>query len=134
MTAADLPLRDDAAVRAAWVLFCETTIAAAAARKDSQAVLLVIAARYRELSDEDRVIVDRLLGEELALDEPVADQPWYAGENARFLPLFLIREFRIVSALPALRVLADWLETQNTPGAPHEWAKVNRAIGKLVER
>jgi hypothetical protein len=56
------------------------------------------------------------------------------GESARFLPLFLIREFGIVSALPALRVLADWLETQDTPGAPYEWAKVNRVLGAPVER
>ncbi len=58
--------------------------------------------------------------------------PWAIGESRRFLPLSLIREFRIVSALPALRVLADWLETQDTPGAPYEWAKVNRVIGDLV--
>ena len=51
----------------------------------------------------------------------------------RFDTLALVREFRITVALPALRVLAGWLEPQHSPGAPYEWAKVNRLIGVLTE-
>jgi hypothetical protein len=114
--------------------YCEETSDRAAASKDPNAALPIIAAMYAQLSDDERAVINELLVEQLAPDEPVAGAPWSVGESARFLPLFLIREFGIASALPGLRVLADWLETQDTPGAPYEWAKVNRVIGVLVER
>ena len=123
----------DAETRGAWLDFCAAAEAAAAARKDPQIALPVIAARYEALSDVERGVVDLLFIEQLTPNEPAADDPWFMGENARWLSLFMIRKFRIASALPALRVLADWLETQDTPGAPYEWATVNRAVGKLVE-
>lgn len=123
----------DADTRGAWLHFCATAEADAAARKDPQIALPVIAARYEALSDAERGVVDLLLVEQLAPNEPAAGDPWYTGENERWLSLFLIREYRIAAALPALRVLADWLETQDTPGAPYEWARVNGAVGKLVE-
>ena len=107
--------------------------AKAAATKDPQIALPIIAARYGQLSDDARAVVDRLLAQQLEPSEPRAGEPWYVGENARFLPLFLIREFRIVSALPALRALTDWLETQETPGAPYEWTEVNGIIGSFAQ-
>ena len=122
----------DADVRSAWLKYVDVVDGRAAASKDPNSALPIIAARYARLSDDERVVIDRLLAKQIEPDEPIAGDRWSVGESARFLPLFLIREFRIVSALPALRELADWLETQNTPGAPYEWAKVNRAIGRLV--
>jgi hypothetical protein len=123
----------DADVRSGWLRYCEETSDRAAASKDPNAALPVIAARYAQISNEERTVVDELLVGLIEPDESVSGEPWSVGESARFLPLFLIREFGIVSALPRLRVLADWLESQDTPGAPYEWAKVNRIIGALVE-
>lgn len=53
-------------------------------------------------------------------------------ENVRFDALSLIEDFKIRSAVPALRKLADRLEHQDQPGAPYEWAKVKRILGNLV--
>ena len=118
-------------VRASWLKYCDEVVNAAG--KDPNSALARIAEKYQQLPQEDRVIVDRLLVEQLQANELVPGAPWYEGENARFIPEFLIDEFRIVAALPVLRVLGNWLESQDTPGAPYEWAKVNRLIGKLVE-
>jgi hypothetical protein len=124
---------DDAeALRHEWVTFCTTTSKHYADAKFSEGALDVIAARYESLTADERVIVDRLLIEQLVPKEPVADEPWYVGENERFDALFLVNHFEIVSAVPALRILAEWLEHQSTPGAPYEWAKVNRIIGRLA--
>lgn len=110
-------------VRRDWLRACEAFSARAEANRQPNDALFAIAARYRRLSDENRTVVDQLLIEQLAAPD----------ENVRFDALWLIDEFRIRSAVPALRRLADWLETQEDPGAPYEWAKVNRLIGVLVE-
>jgi hypothetical protein len=94
----------------------------ATANKQPQEALLTGAARYRKLPDEDRTVVNELLAEQLTSPE----------EDVRFLALALIEDFEILSALPALRRLANWLETQQWPGAPYEWAKVNRIIARLA--
>jgi hypothetical protein len=91
-------------VRSAWLQMRDEVSAMAVANKQSQEAVLAMAERYRSLSEDERAVVDRLLS-----------------------------EFRITTALPALRVLADRLETQHSPGAPYEWAKVNRLIALLVE-
>lgn len=112
-----------AKIRSAWIDYQARASARAEANKQSQDALLALFTRYRALSDEERPVVDLLLAEQVeSLDE-----------NVRFDALAIIREFRIVSALPALRSLADRLEAQDSPGAPFEWAKVNRLIGLLVE-
>ena len=98
-------------------------VARATANKQPQESLLTGAAQYRQLSDEDRPVVNELLAEQLSSPE----------EDVRFLALALIEDFEIVSALPALRRLANWLETQQWPGAPYEWAKVNRIIGRMAD-
>jgi hypothetical protein len=118
-------------VRASWRNYCDQVETAAG--KDPNSVPPRIAEQYQRLSKDDRAVVDRLLAEQLQPKDPAPDEPWYEDENVRFIPEFLIDEFRITSALPALRALANWLESQDTPGAPYEWAKVNRIIGKLVE-
>jgi hypothetical protein len=109
-------------VRHAWLEQQAEDVAQATANKQPQEALLTSAARYRLLSDADRAIVDGLLADQLSSPE----------EDDRFLALALIEDFEIVSAVPDLRRLADWLETQQWPGAPYEWAKVNRIIGKLA--
>ena len=76
------------------------------------------------IREEERPVVDRLLAEQVESPD----------EKVRFDALAMIREFRIVSALPALRSLADRLERQDAPGTPFEWAKVNRLIGLLIEQ
>ncbi len=96
--------------------------ARAMANKQSQDAVLAMAGRYRSLSDSDRAIVDALLAEQLTSED----------ETVRFDAIALIADFKISSALPALRRLADWLESQPFPGAPYEWAKANRLIGQLA--
>jgi hypothetical protein len=114
---------NSAEVRSAWIDYHTHASGTAEANKQSQEALLMLFARYRALSDEERAIVDVVLTDEIGSPD----------ENVRFDALAMIREFRIVSALPALRLLADQLEGLDTPGAPFEWAKVNRLIGLLVE-
>ena len=90
--------------------------------KDAQGVTLELAKRYRALSSSERQTVDQILAEwALSSDEVL-----------RFDALSLIDEFRIESALPSLRRLAKILEEADNPGAPYEWAKVNRIIGRLA--
>lgn len=89
--------------------------------KDSQSALIELFTHYRVLSPGDRPVVDHLLAELAESSE----------ESARFDALALINEFRITSALPALRRLADNLEHSDDRGAPYEWAKVNRMIARL---
>jgi hypothetical protein len=110
-------------VRGAWLRMREEVSARAVANKQSQEAVLAMAERYRSLTEGERADVDQLLIEQLASED----------ETVRFDALALVREFRIAAALSALRVLADWLETQHSPGAPYEWAKVNRLIGALAE-
>jgi len=110
--------------RDSWLQRQEEDIARAQAAKQSQDALTSIAARYRCLSPEERRVVDDVLVEQLGSD----------NEIVRFVALALIEDFRITSALPSLRRLAESLETQHRPGAPYEWAKVNRIIGKLTTK
>jgi hypothetical protein len=107
----------------AWLQMREEVSVRAIMNKQSQEAVLAMADSYRSLSPDDRLIIDELLIEQLASED----------ETVRFDALALIREFRILAALPALRALADRLETQHEPGAPYEWAKVSRIIGVLGE-
>jgi hypothetical protein len=111
-------------VRAAWLRGREEAEAQAIANKQSQEALHAQALRYRALSPADRVIVNQVLIDQLGSND----------ETARFDATALVREFRIAAALPALRKLADWLETQDWPGAPYEWAIVNQLIGELASK
>src|SRR5262245_27651349 len=94
------------------------TYAAAKASKQSMAALFDLFDRYRELSPDERAFIDRLLADDLQSDD----------EGSRFDSLAIIDEFRIASALPALRALAARLETATGPGALYEWEKVNGII------
>lgn len=111
-----------AEVRLAWLQARDEAEARAVANKQSQEVLAALFLMYRSLSADDRLEIDRLLAEQLSSQD----------ETDRFDAIALIREFSIASALPALRRLSDWLETATWPGAPYEWAKVNRLIGTMA--
>jgi hypothetical protein len=118
-------------LRRRWWGYCETALQRAG--KEPNSALPKIAAFYRSLDEAEQADVDELLIERLGRRSSAAAAPWYEAENARSLPEYLVGELRIRSALPALRSLAAWLETQETPGAPFEWAMVDRLIGRLVE-
>jgi len=110
-------------VRQAWMRFRDEVSARAMENKQSQEAVLALAARYRSLSGEERIVVDDMLAEQLGSED----------ETVRFDALALIADFEIRSTVPALRRLADWLESQAWPGAPYEWAKVNRVIRALTQ-
>jgi hypothetical protein len=110
-------------VRDSWLRSLREDLARAQESKQSQDALLSATARYRGLSTDQRLIVDELFVEQLVSHD----------EATRFIALALIEDFKISSALPALRRLGDWLEAQPWPGAPYEWAKVNRIIALLAE-
>lgn len=118
---------DEASVRNDWTAFCAVTSERYTDMKDSPGALLAIAARYEALTGAEKIVVDRLLVEQLTPTDPQ-----FANEGGRFEALSLVDRFAVTSALPALRDLASWLEEQATPGAPYEWAKVNRIIGRLA--
>jgi hypothetical protein len=115
---------NSAEVRRAWIDYQAEASTKAETNKQSQEAFLALFPRYRALSDPEREVANELLTEQVDSSD----------ENVRFDALAIIREFRIVSTLPALRSLADRLERLDTPGAPFEWAKVNRLIGLLVEQ
>jgi len=110
-------------VRESWRRFHDDVATRAVENKQSSNAQLALAARYRSLADDEREIIDELLAEQLRSED----------ETVRFDALALIADFQIGSALPALRRLADWLESQSFPGAPYEWAMVNRIIAGLNE-
>lgn len=109
-------------VRADWVAFRDAVDAAARASKMSQEAWLKLSARYAALSPEDREVVDGVLAEWVLSED----------EGLRSDALFVISENAVGSAVPALRVLAQRLEETDEPGAPYEWAWVNRTIGILT--
>ena len=114
----------DQDVRRSWLEWRADDLSLAAANKQPQIALDTGAVRYRRLSEQDQAVVDELLAEQLSS----------ASDNDRFLALTLIEDFEIVSALPALRRLASSLEFDTGPGAPYEWAQVNRVIAKLATK
>ena len=78
-------------------------------------------AEYSRLSPEERKEVDAEVGRWLGSED----------EAVRFDAIGLIREQRITSALPELRVLAKRLELMATPGAPFEREKVLHLVEDL---
>lgn len=79
---------------------------------------------YERLRGADRAAFESLLIERISSDDP--------GE--RFTALAVVDDQRIVSAIPALRVLADQFEHARGPAAPYDWAKVNRILASLTEQ
>jgi hypothetical protein len=112
---------NEADVRRTWLLFQKDVGNRRQASKQSHLALFDMYERYRTLSPQDRCVVNCVLIEQVGSPD----------ENVRFDALAVIEEFSIDAALPALRALADRLEDEPSPGAPYEWAKVNRLIGNL---
>ena len=93
----------------------------ARASKRSQEAAIDLAAAFARLSDAERSNVVPTLDEWLLSDD----------EALRFDALYVVAEHSVAEAVPALRVLQDRLEASSAPGAPYEWAKVNRLIAQL---
>jgi hypothetical protein len=105
-------------VREDWVTMQAEVIREAIRNKQSQEAIGAMAARYQSLPSADRIIVDELLAQQvLAQDEPT-----------RFDAIALIDLFNIRSARPALVRLAARLESDGSPGAPYERARVDRLL------
>jgi hypothetical protein len=92
------------------------------AGKDSQGAVLALAETYGQIPAGQRSEVNAVLLEWVLSDE----------EGLRFDALAIVDDCGITEAIPALRALQDRLETESRPGAPYEWAKVNRIIGGLA--
>lgn len=81
-----------------------------------------LSALYLTLDAEDRVVADGLIAADLdSVDSGV-----------RYDAMWLIREFAISSAVPALHKLAGRLASSSEVGAPFEVEKVERLIRGLV--
>jgi len=90
---------------------------------DSYVVLDRLHTLYEGLDVEERAMADAVLSE------------WVQSydENLRFDGLALIDDFKIVTAIPALRKLAGRLALSTAPGATDEWEKVTRLIAELSQ-
>ena len=111
-------------MRAAWIASRAAACEAAEAEKQSHLAVAMLFDMYQALEPGERLVIDRLLADDLSSD----------SEPLRFLALALLQEFGISSALEDLRSLALKLETATGPGAPYEWAKVNRIVAQLSVR
>ncbi|HML50005.1 MAG TPA: hypothetical protein PKD84_01160 [Propionicimonas sp.] len=94
----------------------------AIASKSSHEAYVELTALYGRFDSAERAIADTVLIDWLESND----------EAKRWDAEALIRDHRVVAAIPALRVLADSLEESVEPGAPYEWAKVNRLLGHLA--
>lgn len=77
---------------------------------------------FGRLGAAERVQLEPLLREWLLSDD----------EADRFDAIAIVWNNDVASMIPTLRELEDRLEESNAIGAPYEWAKVNRALGRLV--
>jgi len=93
----------------------------AASLKDSHLALEMLHRFYAKLDDSEKNLANQVLAEWVMSED----------ENLRFDALALIGDFSIISTRSALNELALRLSMSNLPGAPFEWAKVNRLIKKL---
>lgn len=109
-------------VQLRWEAFRERAEREAVAAKNAQAVVFELSRQYAALDGSERSEVDLLLADWIESDD----------EAKRFDALALVEMHEIASAAPALRALAARLEASTTPGAPYEWAKVNRVLGFLA--
>jgi hypothetical protein len=89
--------------------------------KDSYLVLDRLHTLYEKLNTEERMMANEVLAEWALLDD----------ERVRFDALALIDDFKISSAVPALRALSDRLASSSTVGAPFELHKVDRILRDL---
>ena len=103
-----------------WRALRDDLDARALAAQDTMDAVMRLSRRYTALADHDRAAVDAELARWLCSND----------ERLRYDALFLIAEHDIRNAEPELRALADRLKVESTPGAPYEWAKVNRLLAR----
>lgn len=90
--------------------------------KDPWIALERLRSLYARFDIPERQMADRVLAEWVLSQD----------ENLRFDALALIRDLRVVTALPALRILAVRLSSSPAPSAPFELKKVNRLVQELA--
>src|SRR5580658_9242874 len=102
---------------------------------------------YRRQADEeanrrkDAVLVERRLlqlyarfdaNERHMADQVFSEWALSKDEATRFIALVMIRHFKIVTAVPSLRKLAERLSEEQSPGAPFELEKVERITTEIT--
>lgn len=93
----------------------------------------------RHVDEIGNYVTMRLTGAfgRLTADERVQLEPlreWLLSDDKadRFDAIAIVRDNDVTSMIPTLRELQDRLEESTEIGARYEWAKVNRALGRLV--
>ena len=90
---------------------------------------------------EDSVWVERRLlqlyarfdaNERLLANQVFSEWAFSRDEATRFIALVMIGRFKIVTAVPSLRKLAERLSGEQSPGAPFELEKVERMITEIT--
>jgi hypothetical protein len=94
----------------------------AAERKDHYVVLDRLRAMYGQFDAEQRAMADPVLSEWALSDV----------ENTRLEALVVIEDFKIASAVPALKTLENRLASSDAAGASYELERVRRIAGKLA--
>ena len=109
-------------VRQKWEEIHSQVDSTAKQSKNSPSATIELSRRYSQLAPEERAEINALLAD------------WVLGddETKRFDALALIQDHRITAVVPALRQLCETLEDSPDPGAPYEWAKVNRVLGQIA--
>ena len=92
-------------------------------RRDPYMALDRLRSLYESVEAEERGLADQVLAE-WALSE---------DETVRYDALALITDFKIQTAVPALRTLAQRLASSSKPGAPYEIKKVEWILCTLAE-
>lgn len=90
--------------------------------RDSNGAIVELAVIYARIPEADRAEVNEVLAEWVESED----------EGLRFDALAIVNKYRLIHAVPALRRLQARLESDTSPGAPYEWAKVNRILGNLT--
>ena len=110
-------------IRAEWDSIRDVLVERWTALKDPQQVTVQLSRAYARSDAEQQRVIHDVLRKWLLSDD----------EARRFDALTIVEEHKVRSAMPALRGLQDRLEReQASPGAPYEWAWVNRVIGTLA--
>ncbi len=120
-----------------WIAQWTETVRRERALKNASSIPTVLAKQYQELSPEDRLDVDRLLAEWAALTEWAAvgkeSKPEDIDDQDRwFSAMALIDEFRIRSAIPAVRRSVEQFGRMPGPLA-RDWREhvVQRVLPRL---
>jgi hypothetical protein len=77
---------------------------------------------YSRFDTHERVMANQVLSEWVLSKD----------ENVRFDALGLVKDLKIVTAVPSLRKLAERLSGEQSPGAPFELEKVERIITEIT--